>query len=715
MPAVIGALRAELSAGIGQFASDMTKAGTHVDRLSAKFKGLDRVMPGASRGLQGFAKGLFSVQGIIGTLAGTGGIGLLVKNALATADTLVKVADAAGVSTAFLQEMRFAATQSGLSVEQFDAALTGLTKRVGELRSGKGDLLAMLKKLEPALLQQVRTAGTTEQAYNLITAAADKFSNASERNAFLAAAFGRTTGVVMANLVKDQAKLRQAARDMGLVFDEAMIRKAEAAGDKIAALYAMLSARVTVAILDNAGAIERLAEGLTKLAMVLVNNAQTFGSAMGAGILGFLFGGPAGALAGAGAATVLSELDRINTLLAERAKQTASIVERLQEVNAQLEAIDNRTARNVGPTRRAALEAERVRLIEQFERNQAAAMPAAPAAGPATGGGTAFADDDDDKAGKTRAAGLKMLTEMVDKLREEAIVLGTVASGREAMTDLIQAQSIAIEHNIDVTSAEFQVFLTTLQERRAALDQLKAAEEAETKVKEHQKEVEAAWAAVVQANLTPLEAYNAAIEELNKLRDESIKLGADAAAVEETYGRAVAKSKDVLAEADGTAERLREMEGLGREFGRTLADSLRDVATGFENLAAVAEDMLSRIADKMFDVLVSSAFEDLFGSLFKGALGGSSLGSFPGLLFGGALAGGGDVLAGRSYVVGEEGPELFRPNSSGMIEPAGSWGGGPMIGAVNIQTPDVHGFMRSRMEVANAIGAAATTAGARGR
>jgi hypothetical protein len=45
----------------------------------------------------------------------------------------------------------------------------------------------------------------------------------------------------------------------------------------------------------------------------------------------------------------------------------------------------------------------------------------------------------------------------------------------------------------------------------------------------------------------------------------------------------------------------------------------------------------------------------------------------------GHRASGGPVMAGGTYVVGEQGPELFRPSASGMIVPNG--GGAPVVNA----------------------------------
>jgi len=53
------------------------------------------------------------------------------------------------------------------------------------------------------------------------------------------------------------------------------------------------------------------------------------------------------------------------------------------------------------------------------------------------------------------------------------------------------------------------------------------------------------------------------------------------------------------------------------------------------------------------------------------------------------MADGGDVTGGRSYLVGERGPEIFRPRSSGQIVPNG--GGAypaPIVNITNVRDPD---------------------------
>jgi hypothetical protein len=71
---------------------------------------------------------------------------------------------------------------------------------------------------------------------------------------------------------------------------------------------------------------------------------------------------------------------------------------------------------------------------------------------------------------------------------------------------------------------------------------------------------------------------------------------------------------------------------------------------------------------------------DVVGTLIRGfqtliSLG-SKIGGAIGGMFGGGRAAGGPVVGGTTYLVGEQGPELFTPSGSGNIIPNGAFGGG---------------------------------------
>lgn len=101
------------------------------------------------------------------------------------------------------------------------------------------------------------------------------------------------------------------------------------------------------------------------------------------------------------------------------------------------------------------------------------------------------------------------------------------------------------------------------------------------------------------------------------------------------------------------------------------------LATGIKGaLDAGFREGLSGVLDYFANALQNA----VFGSIAQGltdALGlRNAAGGFFSFLFGGARAGGGAVAGGTGYLVGERGPELFVPNTSGVIVPNNSLGGG---------------------------------------
>jgi hypothetical protein len=70
-------------------------------------------------------------------------------------------------------------------------------------------------------------------------------------------------------------------------------------------------------------------------------------------------------------------------------------------------------------------------------------------------------------------------------------------------------------------------------------------------------------------------------------------------------------------------------------------------------------------------------------------------------VFGGGRAAGGSVMAGTSYLVGEKGPEIFSPSSSGYITPNNKLGGNTTINLNVTGAIDPEGTARSIINVLN--------------
>jgi len=66
----------------------------------------------------------------------------------------------------------------------------------------------------------------------------------------------------------------------------------------------------------------------------------------------------------------------------------------------------------------------------------------------------------------------------------------------------------------------------------------------------------------------------------------------------------------------------------------------------------------------------------------------------------GTRAGGGPVDAGAPYLVGEQGPELFVPSSSGQIAPNGALSASRPQVVLNVQARDAQSFLKSESQIA---------------
>lgn len=97
--------------------------------------------------------------------------------------------------------------------------------------------------------------------------------------------------------------------------------------------------------------------------------------------------------------------------------------------------------------------------------------------------------------------------------------------------------------------------------------------------------------------------------------------------------------------------------GLQRALGRALADG----KLGFDELGRIALSVLADISQQALRL-------DLGALLGGGGQGGGVLGLVGGLLGLPGRATGGSVTAGRAYLVGERGPELFVPTAAGRVE-----------------------------------------------
>lgn len=162
-------------------------------------------------------------------------------------------------------------------------------------------------------------------------------------------------------------------------------------------------------------------------------------------------------------------------------------------------------------------------------------------------------------------------------------------------------------------------------------------------------------AQIVEQNATPLQKLQDQLEEISDLRD---------------FAETPAQLAALDAAAAAVKKQIVELKDATNDWKRASVDAAAGISDAFASALVYGDklgDSLKRLAQQLASRLISNF-------LFNAITGGSGGG-----LFGGFRAGGGPVSAGRTYLVGERGPELFTPAVSGGIIPNGGIGG-----AVNV-------------------------------
>ena len=167
------------------------------------------------------------------------------------------------------------------------------------------------------------------------------------------------------------------------------------------------------------------------------------------------------------------------------------------------------------------------------------------------------------------------------------------------------------------------------------------------------------------------------IPSLNGLPQQAAEAGAALAALAEPAERAAGAIDEAFAKAAGS---------LTRSLGRASAD-------GKITLGELAEAVL-RAVNAAAGVRTGGSLSDLLGAAVKG-------------VFAGARADGGPVTPGGAYLVGERGPELFRPHAAGEVSPAAV---GVTVN-VTLQGEGGGALLRSEAQIAQALARAVSLGG----
>lgn len=337
----------------------------------------------------------------------------------------------------------------------------------------------------------------------------------------------------------------------------------------------------------------------------------------------------------------------------------------------------------------AALATNQRTLAEiEFQRTVLQATPGA------LGGFAAGAFDALDAAtGRSEALGTAI------QILKEQLAEGMIGGGSLPLTQPkgFKPKTSPDDPKKDKTNSIEQERLSFLKQINAEINRINEAEldglEAGRQIVE---QIDAQGAAEIKRGETNLALLQAKID--GRLEEE--QLAQKIKAIEESNLNDVQKKKQIAivkqtAALEKQIQATEKLDQVYRSIGSAVSDGIVNALTaaveGTKSLADVASQTLRQVANILLQFGVNTA-----------------LGGIPGLgkFFGGARASGGTVTGGRSYMVGEKGPELFTPGRTGSIAPSGSFGGTNVVVNVDASGSQAQGNQPNAKALGSAIGAA---------
>ena len=179
--------------------------------------------------------------------------------------------------------------------------------------------------------------------------------------------------------------------------------------------------------------------------------------------------------------------------------------------------------------------------------------------------------------------------------------------------------------------------------------------------------------------------FNKAAEKIAAQKESMLMPSATGGAVD---------SADKLANAvTEVGKETKKTDGIAQSLGLTFSSAFEDAIVEGGKLS----DMLKGLEKDILRIITRQLVTEPLAQGISGFI--SSAGPS---IFGGARANGGPVSAGRSFLVGEKGPELFTPANSGTITPNGQVGGMTVNKRFVIEAPQGTISRESQQQVAAA-------------
>lgn len=216
-------------------------------------------------GIAGFRKYASAIVAVAGPVA----MGALIKKSLDSADAIAKLGSNTGISTDLLQELSFAASQTGVSQNDLNSSLLRFNRRIADAAKGNAEFAKGFQALGVSVKDSNGKLRSTEDILFEVADGVQGLNTDNERASALFKVFG-DSGFKLVNLFKGGStqlnKFRTEAQALGIVIDADLLKAAEKTNDQLDVLSKVVGAQVTKAVVELAPQIQKLAKNLTDFA-----------------------------------------------------------------------------------------------------------------------------------------------------------------------------------------------------------------------------------------------------------------------------------------------------------------------------------------------------------------------------------------------------------------------------------------------------------------
>ena len=235
MSFIVGELSTPISADTKGFDRDIDrvrKTGEKTARtLSARFQQVGKSISNA---------GSIATRFVTGPLLAVGGGIMLLANRTANyADEIDKMSIRTGLATDTLQELRFAADQTGVEFDAVQGVIESFTRRIPTLVQGTSDSAREFQKLNIDLRDSEGNMRSMSSIFPAVIRQLASMENVTERNAVATQIFGRRAFEIVPLLDAGEKGIEQftkRAHELGLVMSDEAIKTAVDYKDELSAL-----------------------------------------------------------------------------------------------------------------------------------------------------------------------------------------------------------------------------------------------------------------------------------------------------------------------------------------------------------------------------------------------------------------------------------------------------------------------------------------------